>query len=90
MYNVKRYIAQCLDSIVNQDTSYTYRIYVVGEEHKIVGVGNIVKYLDEHRDVARYVIEKADIPEYYKDAFETYQESGREEEIRPSIEEDEK
>lgn len=31
MYNVKRYIAQCLDSILNQDTSYTYRVYVVDD-----------------------------------------------------------
>lgn len=76
--------------IIKPESGPTYRIYMGDEEHKIVGVGNIVKYLDEHRDVARYVIEKADIPEYYKDAFETYQESGRDEEIRPSIEEDEK
>jgi len=31
MYNVKRYIAQCLDSILNQDTSYTYRVFVVDD-----------------------------------------------------------
>lgn len=31
MYNVKRYIAQCLDSILHQETSYTYRIFVVDD-----------------------------------------------------------
>lgn len=31
MYNEKNYISQCLNSILEQDTAYTYRIYVVDD-----------------------------------------------------------
>lgn len=31
MYNVRHYITQCLDSILDQDTMYTYRVYVVDD-----------------------------------------------------------
>ena len=74
--------------IVKPESGPTYRIFMDGVEHKIIGVGNIVDYLSEHKDVAQYVIEKAGIPEYYKNAFDTYQELTTEVEIKPSVEEE--
>ena len=47
----------------------TYTVNVNGVEHKIVGSNNIIEYLRENKEVADYVIEKAEIPEYYRDAF---------------------
>lgn len=74
--------------IVKPESGPTYRIFMNGEEHKIIGVGNIVDYLDEHKDVARYVVETAGIPDYYKNAFETHEELNTEIEIKPSVEEE--
>ena len=55
--------------IIKPASGPTYRIIKDGVEHKIIGAGNIVDYLRENADVAQYVIETAEIPEYYKDAF---------------------
>lgn len=76
--------------IVKPESGPSYRIFMNGEEHKIIGVGNIVDYLAEHKDVAKYVIAQAGIPEYYQNAFETYEELNTEVEIKPSVEEENK
>lgn len=55
--------------IIKPASGPTYRINFNGQEVKIVGRGNICKYLMENQDVANYVVEATQVPEYYKNVF---------------------
>lgn len=56
--------------IIKPESGPTYTINFNGEVIKIKGRNHICEFLMEHLDVANYVVEASNIPEYYKNAFE--------------------
>ena len=51
-YNVESYIEQCIDSILEQQTKYSYKIYIVNDGSK----DGTAARLDKYRDNAKVVI----------------------------------
>lgn len=49
MYNVAPYIAQCLDSILNQETSYSFEVLLVDDGSMDATIARVAPYLENPR-----------------------------------------
>lgn len=60
-YNQEKYIAECLDSLVSQETDFKFEI-IVGEDYSTDGTRAIVQqYVDKYPDVVKPIFHKSNV-----------------------------